>query len=125
MIKTLHQIIQCINRGFPIRAALFCEINFTNLPRSTIIGHPFGIVIGEDTKFGENCIIRQNVTIGRRMIEKRPRYEPNIIGNNVEICSGAIIIGEGLTIGDNSIIGAGSIVLKNVPPNTKVVGVYK
>lgn len=62
-----------------------------------------------------NCIIHQNCTIGDRN-GGRP-----IIGNNVIIYVGAMLLGN-ITIGDNSIIGANSVVTKNCPPNSIMVG---
>ncbi len=123
-IQIAYKICLCLVRGFPIRAAIFCDIPIAKLPRSTIIAHPFGIVIGDETVFGENCIIRQNVTIGRRAGRRMNELGHVTIGNDVDLGAGAIILGE-LTIRDNCLIGAGAIVLKSVPPNTTVVGVYK
>ena len=67
-------------------------------------------------KIGKNCWINQQVTIGFSAEGKNP-----IVGNNVMIRPGAKIFGE-LTIGDNSIIGANAVVMKDVPPNCTVVG---
>jgi serine acetyltransferase len=64
---------------------------------------------------GENCYVNQNVTIGA-VGAKLP-----IIGNNVRIASGAIVIG-GINIGDNVVIAAGCVVVKDVPDNCLVVG---
>ena len=64
---------------------------------------------------GENCWINQKVTFGYQ-----GKYCP-IVGNNVRVGAGAIIIGN-VTIGDNVNIGAGAVVVKDVPPNTTVVG---
>lgn len=66
---------------------------------------------------GKNCWINQQVTIGYMDDSKPP-----IIGDNVHITVGAKILGA-ITIGDNSIIGANSVVIKNVPPNCTVVGI--
>lgn len=65
---------------------------------------------------GKNCWINQQVTIGYSSKTDAP-----IIGDNVKILAGAIVIG-GVTIGDNAVIGAGTTVVKNVAPNTTVVG---
>lgn len=66
---------------------------------------------------GKNCWINQQVTIGYM-----DDSEPPIIGDNVHITVGAKVLGA-ITIGDNSIIGANSVVIKNVPPNCTVVGI--
>lgn len=80
------------------------------------INHGLGTVIGARTKIGNNCLFHHGVTIGGKN-NQRP-----IIENNVIIYPGAKILG-GITIGENSIIGANSVVLKNVPENSKVAGV--
>jgi serine O-acetyltransferase len=76
--------------------------------------HGFSTMIGVNT-MGENCWINQQVTIG--YVDKGVPT----IGNNVSIYAWAIILGE-ITIGDNSIIGAGAVVLKNVPADCMAYG---
>lgn len=71
--------------------------------------HPVGIVITEKAILGNNCTIYQNVTIGNK------NGSPTL-GNNVIIYANSVIIGK-INIGDNAIIGAGSIVLKDIPAN--------
>ena len=78
------------------------------------INHGVGTVIGARCKIGENCMIHQNCTIGDRK-GGRPT-----IGNNVIIYAGAMILGD-ITIGDNTIIGANSVVTKSCPPNSILV----
>lgn len=68
---------------------------------------------------GENCRVYQNVTIGRG--KEINRIDVPIIGNNVTIYSGAIVIG-GIHIGDHAKIGAGAVVVNDVPPNATIVG---
>lgn len=84
------------------------------------IDHGAGVVIGETAEIGDNVTIYQGVTLGGTGKEKGKRHPT--IGNNVVISTGAKILGS-ITVGDNSKIGAGSVVLKNVPPNSTVVGV--
>lgn len=84
------------------------------------IDHGSGVVIGETTEIGNNVTIYQGVTLGGTGKEKGKRHPT--IGNNVVISTGARILGS-FTVGDNSKIGAGSVVLKPVPPNSTVVGV--
>ena len=79
------------------------------------INHGVGTVIGARCKIGENCMIHQNCTIGDRK-GGRPT-----IGNNVIIYAGAMILGD-ISIGDNCIIGANSVVTKSCPPNSILVG---
>jgi len=84
------------------------------------IDHGMGVVIGETTETGENVTIYQGVTLGGTSLEKVKRHPT--IGNNVVIGSGAKILGP-FTVGDNSRIGSGSVVVKEVPPNSVVVGI--
>lgn len=83
------------------------------------IDHGDGVVIGETAVIGDNVTIYQGVTLGGTGKETGKRH-PNI-GNGVTIGAGAKILGP-ITIGDNSKVGAGAIVLKDVPPNCTVVG---
>ncbi len=83
------------------------------------IDHGDGVVIGETAEIGDNVTIYQGVTLGGTGKETGKRH-PNI-GNGVTIGAGAKILGP-ITIGDNSKVGAGAIVLKDVPPNCTVVG---
>jgi serine O-acetyltransferase len=84
------------------------------------IDHGSGVVIGETAEIGNNVTIYQGVTLGGTGKEKGKRHPT--VGNNVVISAGAKILGS-FTVGDNSKIGAGSVVLKAVPSNSTVVGV--
>lgn len=84
------------------------------------IDHGTGVVIGETTEIGRNVTIYQGVTLGGTGKEKGKRHPT--IGDNVVVSAGAKILGS-FEIGENSKIGAGSVVLKPVPPNCTVVGV--
>ena len=84
------------------------------------IDHGNGVIIGETAIIGDNVTLYQGVTLGGTGKEQGKRHPT--IGNNVMISAGAKILGS-FTIGDNSKIGAGSVVLKEVPPNCTVVGV--
>ncbi|QUH19853.1 serine O-acetyltransferase [Alkaliphilus sp. B6464] len=88
--------------------------------RRVFIDHGMGVVIGETAEVGDNVTIYQGSTLGGTGKEKGKRHPT--IGNNVVISSGAKVLGP-FTVGDNSKIGAGSVVLKEVPPNCTVVGV--
>ncbi len=77
-----------------------------------------GVVIHARAEIGDNCLIGQNTTIGGRS----GHYEVPKIGNNVEICAGARVLGP-ITIGNNAIIGANAVVIKNVPDKAVVAGV--
>ncbi len=84
------------------------------------VDHGHGVVIGETTIIGKNVTLYQGVTLGGTGKEKGKRHPT--IGDNVMISAGAKVLGS-FTIGENSKIGAGSVVLKPVPPNSTVVGV--
>jgi len=88
--------------------------------RGLFIDHGMGVVIGETSIIGDNVLIYQSVTLGGTGIEKGKRHPT--IGNNVVIGAGAKVLGN-ITIGDNSYIGANAVVIKDVPPNSTVVGV--
>ena len=84
------------------------------------IDHGNGVIIGETTLIGDNVTLYQGVTLGGTGKEQGKRHPT--VGNNVMISTGAKVLGS-FKIGDNSKIGAGSVVLKEVPPNSTVVGV--
>jgi len=84
------------------------------------IDHGMGVVIGETSVIGDYVTIYHGVTLGGTGKEKGKRHPT--IGNNVVIGANAQVIGS-FTVGDNSLIGAGSVVLKEVPPNSTVVGI--
>lgn len=90
--------------------------------KNFFIDHGIGTVIGETTIIGNNCIIYHNVTLGSVNNTKEKRHPT--IGDDVMIGTGAVILGN-IVIGNNSKIGASSIILKDVPQNTTVVGLYK
>ena len=84
------------------------------------IDHGMGIVIGETAEIGNNCTIYHGVTLGGTGKDKGKRHPT--LGNNVLIGAGAKILGP-FTIGDNSMVGANSVVLEEIGPDTTVVGV--
>ncbi|CUH92128.1 serine O-acetyltransferase EpsC [Herbinix luporum] len=88
--------------------------------KGLFIDHGIGVVIGETAIIGDNVTLYQGVTLGGTGKEKGKRHPT--IGNNVMISAGAKVLGS-FTIGENSKIGAGSVVLSEVPPNSTVVGV--
>ena len=84
------------------------------------IDHGNGVIIGETTIIGDNCTLYQGVTLGGTGKEQGKRHPT--LGNNVMVSAGAKVLGS-FKIGDNSKIGAGSVVLHEVPANSTVVGV--
>ncbi|NRD77507.1 serine O-acetyltransferase [Bacillus sp. BRMEA1] len=88
--------------------------------RRFFIDHGMGVVVGETCEIGDNVTIYQGVTLGGTGKEKGKRHPT--IKDNVLISTGAKVLGS-ITIGENSKIGGGSVVLKEVPPNSTVVGI--
>ncbi|MCI1859250.1 MAG: serine O-acetyltransferase [Sporolactobacillus sp.] len=88
--------------------------------RRFFIDHGMGIVIGETTEIGDDVTLFQGVTLGGTGKEKGKRHPT--IGNDVMVSAGARVLGS-IVIGDHSKIGAGSVVLRDVPAGSTVVGV--
>ena len=84
------------------------------------IDHGMGVVIGETAEVGENVTLLQGVTLGGTSLRREKRHPT--LGDNVVVGAGAKIIGA-FKIGDGSRIGAGSVVVREVPTNSVVVGV--
>lgn len=91
-----------------------------SIGRRCFIDHGMAVVIGETTEIGDDVTIYQAVTLGGTGKDKGKRHPT--IGNNVVISSGAKVLGP-FKVGDHSKIGAGSVVLEEVPPNCTVVGI--
>jgi serine O-acetyltransferase len=85
-----------------------------------MLDHGTGIVIGETASLGDNCSVLQGVTLGGTGKETGDRHPK--IGANVLLSVGAKVLGN-IKVGDCSVVGAGSVVLKDVPPRTTVAGV--
>lgn len=88
--------------------------------KNLFIDHGMGVVIGETSVIGDNCIIYQGAVLGGTGKEQGKRHPT--IKNNVMIGAGAIILGN-IVIGENVKIGANAVVLGDVPPNSTIVGV--
>lgn len=88
--------------------------------KGLFIDHGHGVVIGETAIIGDNVTLYQGVTLGGTGKEHGKRHPT--LEDNVMVGTGAKVLGS-ITIGANSMIGAGSVVLENVPPNSTVVGV--
>ena len=84
------------------------------------IDHGHGVIIGETAIIGDNVTLYQGVTLGGTGKEKGKRHPT--IEDNVMISAGAKVLGS-FTVGENSKIGAGSVVVNEVPPNCTVVGI--
>ena len=88
--------------------------------RRLVIDHGTGIVIGATTEIGDDCLIYQGVTLGGTGVMQGKRHPT--LGNNVMVGSGAKVLGP-IKIGDNARVAANSVVLREVPDNSTVVGV--
>lgn len=100
----------------------FCGIDI--LPQAEIGGgcyipHGVGLVVGGATVIGEDCTLLQGVTLGEARFDSDACPK---VGNRVTIGAGAKILG-GITVGDDSFIGAGAVVLEEVPPQHIAIGV--
>jgi serine O-acetyltransferase len=111
LYKLLYKMVQ-IATGIELP----CEVP---IGRNFRIDHFGGIIISGFASFGDNCIIRNGVTIGLKNIDEK---SAPVFGNNVNIGAGAKILGD-ITIGDNVDIGANAVVLQDVPAGSLAVGV--
>jgi serine acetyltransferase len=97
------------------------------LPWKTRIGpgfrldHGQALVVNDGTEFGANCTVRNSTTIGNKRLKDGSYSRAPIFGDRVDIGANAVIIGP-ITIGHDVLVGAGAVVLKDVPPNSVVVG---
>ena len=128
---TAHRVIHALHRaGLPLlprwlsQVSRFCtgiEIHpGATLGKGVFIDHGMGVVIGETAEVGDGCTIYQGVTLGGTSLSHGKRHPT--LGKNVTVGVNAAVLGA-ITIGDNSKIGGGSVVVKDVPPNSTVVGV--
>ena len=88
--------------------------------RGLVIDHGSGVVIGETAEIGDNCTLYQGVTLGGTGKDEGKRHPT--LGNNVLVGAGAKVLGP-MTIGDNSKIAAGAVVLDELPPHSTAVGI--
>ena len=97
------------------------------LPAATTVGpglildHGYALVVNKTTIIGSNCRLRHCTTIGCKIDANGQQGRSPVLGNNVDVGANASIIGD-INIGDNVVIGAGSVVVANVPSNTVVAG---
>lgn len=91
----------------------------TKLGRRVVIDHQSGIVINGYCEIGDDCRLRQNVTMGVRRADDLSCPK---LGTNVDVGAGAVLLG-GITVGDNAVIGANAVVVTDVPPGCYALGV--
>jgi serine O-acetyltransferase len=117
-------------RNFRLLARFLSQLSrhFTGIeihPGATIgrrlfIDHGMGVVVGETAIIGDDVTLYHSVTLGGTSLQKKKRHPT--LGNNVTIGNTSSVLGD-IVVGDNSRVGAGSVVLRDVPPNSTVVGV--
>lgn len=98
---------------YPREKYFIIDIN-TKLGKGVQLAHPYATILNAE-HIGENLYVNHLVTVGEKN-GKKP-----VIGNNVQLHAGAMVIG-GITVGDNAVVGAGAVVVKDVPPNCVAVG---
>lgn len=127
----IHRVAHWLwNQGVPLVPRLISHLNRwltgieihpgAKIGKGVFIDHGMGVVIGETTEIGDNVTLYQGVTLGGTGKEKGKRHPT--VGKNVVIAAGAKVLGP-ITIGDDSKVGAGAVVIRDVPPRCTVVGV--
>jgi serine O-acetyltransferase len=117
-------------KGFTLMARYLSQVSrfWTGIeihPGATIgrrlfIDHGMGVVIGETSIIGDDVTLYHGVTLGGTSLERKKRHPT--LGNGVVVGNTSSVLGD-IVVGDNSRVGAGSVVLRDVPPNSTVVGV--
>lgn len=121
--KTCH--LKLIARFLSQLCRLFTGIEIhpgATIGKRLFIDHGMGVVIGETTIIGNDCVLYQGVTLGGVGTGEHTCKRHPTLKDNVMVSTGAKVIGD-VTIGDNTIIGAQTVVLTDVPPNCTVVGI--
>jgi serine O-acetyltransferase len=115
-LKFLARLVSHISRmltGIEIHPAV-------KVGKGFFIDHGMGVVIGETTEIGDNVTLYQGVTLGGVSLKKEKRHPT--LRDNVVVGAGAKVLGP-FEVGENSRIGSNSVVVKEVPPNSTVVGI--
>lgn len=129
--RELHRLAHALHRaGVPVIPRVISHIGRfitgVEIHPGAVIGeglfidHGMGVVIGETAEIGDDCNILQGVTLGGTSTKRTKRHPT--LRNRVTVGAGAKLIGA-VEIGEGARIGAGSVVVTNVPPNATVVGV--
>ncbi len=128
---SIHRVSHRLwNSGFPFLPRLLSQVSrfFTGVEihpgakigKGVFIDHGMGVVIGETSEIGDRCLLYQGVTLGGTGKESGKRHPT--LESNVVVGAGAKVLG-GISVGTNTRIGAGSVVVKNVAANSTVVGI--
>ncbi|WP_448701689.1 serine acetyltransferase [Mucilaginibacter sp. AW1-3] len=137
LVLFLFRLAQAINRSMITKVIFYPYLLWyryvvewvwgIELPRKLTAGnglviyHGQALILNQGVVLGDNVVLRNSVTIGHKKLADGTFTACPRIGNNVDIGANVCIIGD-ITIGDNVIIGAGSVVVKSVPDNCTVVG---
>ena len=137
LVLFMFRLVQAINKYAVTKIIFFPYLMFyrffvewtlgIELPRKLQIGkglslyHGQALIVNKSTIIGEHCVLRNSTTIGHKKLPDGTLSKSPVIGNNVDIGTNVCIIGA-ITIGDNVIIGAGTVVVKDLPSNCTVVG---
>jgi putative colanic acid biosynthesis acetyltransferase WcaB len=137
IVLTMFRLVMLINKYTLTKIIFFPYLMFyrvnvewvlgVELPRKLTLGKNFifyhgqGLVVNKSTVIGNNCVLRNGVTIGHKKLADGSLSNCPRIGNNVDVGPNVCIIGD-ISIGNNVIIGAGTVVVKDVPDNCTVVG---
>ncbi len=128
---TAHRLAHYLHqKGHPLTARTLSQLTKmitgieihpgATIGRGLFIDHGSGVVIGETAQIGDDCTLYQGVTLGGTGKDCGKRHPT--LGNHVMVGAGAKLLGP-FTVGDNSKIAAGAVVLKEVPPNSTAVGI--
>ena len=137
LVMLMFRLLQFVNRYLVLKIIFIPYLIFyrffvewvlcIELPRKLTIGkgltlyHGQALVVNFKTVIGNNCVLRNSVTIGHKKLADGTMSACPRIGNNVDVGANVCIIGD-VQIGDNVTIGAGAVVVKDVPSNCVVVG---
>ena len=137
LVLFLFRLVQAINKYTFTKILFFPYLMWyrfsvewilgIELPRKLTIGkglslyHGQALVVNKGTIIGEHCALRNSTTIGHKKLANGTFSRCPVIGNYVDIGANVCIIGD-ITIGDHVTIGAGTVVTKNIPANSVVVG---
>jgi len=137
LVLFMFRLAQLINRSMVAKVLFYLYLLFyrytvdwcwgIELPRKLTAGkglslfHGHALVINQGVVIGENCVLRNSITIGHKKLADGSFSKCPRIGDNVDIGANVCIIGD-VEIGDNVIIGAGAVVTKNIPANSIAVG---
>lgn len=126
--RSRNPLLKLLGLPFVILNKLVSECLFcVEIPHHTRIGyglkiyHPHSVVIGRDVIIGENCILRQGVTIGNVTHRDGRISNSPVLGSDIEFGANAIVIGD-IHIGDGATIGAGTVVTKDLSAGAVAVG---